>query len=202
LGEEAGPPLLLVVSGPSGVGKDVVLDRILESTKQFVRPVTMTTRAPRPSEMNGRDYIFVTDEEFRRHLEAGELLEHAEIYGKGLYGLPRAQLRRALEKGDAILRMDVQGVASLRELLPTAVFVMLVPDSLEHLERHLRARGEIHDETDRARRLAEAEREMQRRDLFDHVVVNVEGDLDTTVERVLRIAEKERRRPGRKPVVV
>ncbi len=200
--EEATPPLLLVISGPSGVGKDAVVDRILASTKQFVRPVTMTTRAPRPSEVDGQDYVFVTEAEFRRHLEAGDLLEHAEIYDKGLYGLPREQLRRALAAGDAIVRIDVQGVASLRGLLPAAIFVMLVPDSMEHLERHLIERGEAHDDADRARRLREAEHEMQHDELFDYVVVNVEGDLDATVRRILAIADEERARPGRKPVVV
>ena len=93
------PPLVVVVSGPSGVGKDALVDRILDSSRQFIRPVTMTTRAPRPGEVDGRDYIFVTREEFERRLRAGELLEHAEIYGKGLYGLPREQLRRALATG-------------------------------------------------------------------------------------------------------
>lgn len=200
--DEGRPPLLIVISGPSGVGKDVLVERILECTKEFVRPVTMTTRAPRRSEVDGHDYIFVTDEEFRRHLAAGELLEHAEIYGKGFYGLPREQLRRALEAGDAIVRIDVQGVASLRDLAPAAVFIMLVPDSIEHLERHLRERGEAHDQEDLSRRLTEAEREMQQRDLFDHIVVNVEGDLDATVQRVLAIAAEERQRPGRPPVVV
>ncbi len=200
---ETGPPLVIVVSGPSGVGKDALVDRIVESSEQFARPVTMTTRPPRPGEVPGRDYIFVTAGEFQRHLESGELLEHAEIYEKGQYGLPREELRRALDTGrDVILRVDVQGVASLRDLIPAAIFVMLVPDSLEHLETHLRARGEMHDDGDRERRLAEAGREMARRDLFDYVVVNVEGELDVAVERVLAIAAEERARPDRAPVVV
>ncbi len=161
----------------------------------------MTTRPPRPSEVDGQDYVFVTAEEFRRRLEEGDLVEHAEIYGK-YYGLPREHLRRALAEGDAIVRIDVQGAATLRGLLPEAVFIMLVPDSLEHLERRLIERGEAHDDADRDRRLAEAEREMQQQELFDYVVVNAEGDLDATVAHILDIAAEERARPDRKPVVV
>jgi guanylate kinase len=163
----------------------------------------MTTRDPRPGEVPGRDYLFVSREEFERRLALGELLEHAENYGKGLYGLPREQLREALATGcDAIVRVDVQGVAALRELLPDALFIMLVPDDLGSLERRLRERGEAHDEDDLRRRLAEAEREMAQRDLFHHVVVNVDGDLDATVHRVLDVIAEERARPDRTPVVV
>ena len=198
---EAPPPLVIVVSGPSGAGKDALVDRILEVSQQFVRPVTMTTRPPRPGEVPGRDYIFVSPEEFHRHLEAGGLLEHARVYGNHLYGLPREQLRRAIESGrDVIVRVDVQGVASLRSLIPGAIFIMLAPDDLGHLERRLRERAT--GAGDLQRRLAAAERELARRDLFDRVVVNVEGDLGAAVERVLAIAAEERARPGRTPVVV
>jgi guanylate kinase len=163
----------------------------------------MTTRAPRAGEVAGQDYIFVSPEQFEQRLAAGELLEHAEIYGKGLYGLPREQLRRVLATGcDAIVRIDVQGVAALRNLIPGGLFIMLVPDALASLERRLRARGEAHDEDDVRRRLAEAEREMAQHELFDHVVVNVEGDLDATVQRVLDIVAEEHTRPGRLSVTV
>jgi guanylate kinase len=201
--DEEHPPLVVVVSGPSGVGKDALVDRILASSQQFVRPVTMTTRAPRAGEVPGRDYIFVEREEFERRHAAGDLLEHAEIYGKGLYGLPREQLRRALETGrDAIVRIDVQGVASLRALIPGAIFIMLTPDDPAHLERRLRERGEAHDAADLKRRLEEAERELAQHDLFDHIVVNVEGDLDATVARVIEIVAAERARSGRQPIAV
>jgi guanylate kinase len=185
------------------VGKDALVDRLIERGG-FARPVTMTTREPRPDEVDGQDYIFTTEQAFRRYLAAGELLEHAEIYGKGLYGVPREQLRRALATGqDVVVRIDVQGVASLQRLIPDAVFVMLVPDDLKNLEKHLRARAEYsHDEADIQRRLAEAEQEMARGDRFDHVVVNVEGDLDATVAAVLAIAAAERADPERKPVIV
>jgi guanylate kinase len=164
----------------------------------------MTTRAPRAGEVAGEDYIFVSRAEFERQLAAGELLEHAEVYGKGLfYGLPRQQLCEALASGrDVIVRIDVQGVAALRERLPGAFFIMLVPDDLASLEPRLRDRPDVHDEDDLRRRLSKAEWEMSQRHLFHDIVVNVEGDLDGTVQRVLDVVAEERVRPGREPVVV
>ena len=200
------PPLLVVVSGPSGVGKDALLSRIRErgaatpSGRGFTVPVTMTTRPPRDGEVEGVDYFFVTPEEFQRQLDAGELLEHAEVYGRS-YGVPRAQLREALASGrDAVMRVDVQGAATLRKMLPGAVFVFLEPDEFGHLERHLRERGT--DPETLRRRLDTARAEFAERAHFDHVVVNVEGDLDGTVDRVLAIVEQERARPDRKPVAL
>ena len=197
------PPLLFVVSGPSGVGKDALLARIRErdpSRDGFAVPVTMTTRAPRDGEVDGVDYLFVSVEEFQRRLRAGELLEHAQVYGS-LYGVPRSQLREALAAGrDVIMRVDVQGAATLRRLLPGGVFVFLAPDEMRDLEGRLRERGM--DERAVRLRLETAERELAQREQFDHVVVNVEGDLDGAVDRVLAIAERERTRPGRRPVEV
>lgn len=192
---------MLVISGPSGVGKDALLDRMRERGEPFAQPVTMTTRPPRPQEIDGRDYRFVTREAFERLIAAGELLEHAEVYGN-LYGVPRAQLRDALASGrDVLMRVDVQGAATLRGLLPGAIFVFLVPDVPSRLEEHLRERLYEDDDT-RRRRLATAEAELAARDQFDYVVTNVEGDLDGTVDRVLAIAAAERVRAGRHAVVV
>lgn len=190
---QAASNLVVVISGPSGVGKDTLVDRLIEEHPELARPVTMTTRAPRDGEHNGRDYIFVTPEEFQRHVDDGDMLEAAYIYGN-MYGVPRAQLDRALESGDAVLRVDVQGVAALRKLLPSAVYVMLVPDTFEHLERRLRERGEAHDEADLERRIAAAAEELTRTDLFDYVVENAEGDLDRTIAQVLAIVAAERQR--------
>lgn len=197
---EASPPLVVIVSGVSGVGKDALLARIRERTDRFVVPVTMTTRAPRPAEVDGRDYLFVTRDAFIEALEANELLEHAEVYGN-FYGVPRSQLRQALAAGrDVIMRVDVQGAATLRELLPDALFIFLEPHDRAVIERRLRERGT--DEETVQRRLAAAEREYELSAEFDHTVLNVDGDLDQAVDAVLAIVEAEHARPGRIPIEV
>lgn len=195
---EARPPLLVVVSGPSGVGKDSLIARLRERSDRFRKPVTMTTRRPRAGERDGHDYIFVSTAEFERHIAAGELLEHARVYGR-LYGVPRAELRRALDGSDAILRVDVQGVATLRARLPGALFVCVVPDAPGRLAERLRARGD-EEEEEIARRLAEAGAELAQREHFDHVLPNIEGDLDATVDALLVLIDRARRRPGRTPL--
>lgn len=193
-------PLIVVVSGPSGVGKDALLARIRQRIDAFAVPVTMTTRAPRDGEVDGRDYLFVTDDAFRRALEAGELLEHAEVYGHA-YGVPRSQLRAALAAGrDVLMRVDVQGAATLRRLLPGALFIFLAPPDDGALEAHLRARGD--DPASIPRRLAAAAREVAASAQFDYVVTNVEGNLEAAVDRVLAIVAAERERPGRRPAEV
>lgn len=197
-----GPPVVVVLSGPSGAGKDALIERIhgRSSPERFAVPITMTTRRKRPGEVDGVDYLFVTSEEFRRRLDAGELLEHAEVYGHH-YGVPRSGLREALAIGhDVIMRVDVQGAATLRGVMPDAVLIFLEPDDLSQIERRLRERGT--DAETVHRRLNAAQIELAARDQFDHVVVNVEGDLDGTVERVLAIVAQERARPGRQPVKV
>ncbi len=192
------PPLLVVLSGPSGVGKNAVIERLRERSDRFRVPVTMTTRLPRPGERDGVDYLFVSREEFDRQLAAGELAEHAEVYGQ-LYGVPSAQLRRALDGSDAILQVDVQGAATLRLLLPDALFVFVVPDAPGRLAERLRARG-VDDEEAMARRLAQAEAELAQQERFDHVLPNVEGDLDATVDALIALIDGERVRPGRAPL--
>jgi guanylate kinase len=191
---------VVVVSGPSGVGKDALLARIRERTDAFAVPVTMTTRPPRDGEVHGRDYIFVTPDEFANALAAGELLEHAEVYGNS-YGVPRSQLRDALAAGrDVIMRVDVQGAATLRRLLPGALFIFLAPPDRDALEARLRGRGD--DAATAERRLAAVERELALSADFDHVVVNTEGDLDGAVDRVLAIFAAERARSNRESIEV
>jgi guanylate kinase len=160
----------------------------------------MTTRAPRTGEVDGREYIFVTLDAFRAALAAGELVEHAEVYGN-FYGVPRSQLRAVLDAGrDVILRVDVQGAATLRGLLPGALFIFLAPPSIDALEARLRARGD--DPATIPPRLAAAARELDASAHFDHIVINDDGDLEAAVERVLAIVAAERARPGRVAVVV
>ena len=161
----------------------------------------MTTRAPREGEVDGTHHVFVTRDEFLRHLEAGELLEHAEVYGN-LYGVPRSQVRKALATGnDVLIRVDVQGAASLREALPDALSIFIVAESRESLAARLNGRA-TETEPELSRRLDAAERELEEARHFTHVVTNVEGELDATVDAVWRLLEAERARPDRVPVEV
>lgn len=195
------PPLIVVLSGPSGVGKDAVLQRMLQLGWPIAIPATMTTRARRKGERHGVHHVFVDLEEFERQVAAGELLEHAVVY-ENRYGVPRSQVRAAVATGNhALIRVDVQGAASLRETLPEAMSIFLVPDDLAHLEAHLRARGSEDDDTLRVR-LAKVEEELREAEFFMHVIENVEGDLDATVRAVAAVIRAEADRDGREAIEV
>ncbi len=156
----------------------------------------MTTRAPRDGEEEGVHHYFVTREQFLQQVAAGELLEHAEVYGN-LYGVPRKSVRAALETGrHVIVRVDVQGAESLRAILPDALFVALEPPDATALESHLAERGSETQEQVR-RRLAIAADEIERARAFCVPLVNVEDDLDATVDAFMALIERERARPGR-----
>ncbi len=194
-------PLVVVLSGPSGAGKDAVMRRLRERGFPVAVPATMTTRTPREGEVDGVHHVFVARDEFLHNVESGELLEHAEVYGN-LYGVPRSQVRQALATGnDVFIRVDVQGAASLRTVLPGALSIFIVPESPDRLAEHLNGRGTETPE-ERQRRLAAAEREVHEATHFDHVVTNLEGDLDATVDTVWALVEAERARPDRAPVEV
>lgn len=194
-------PLVVVISGPSGVGKDAVLARMKALGKPYHFTVTATTRPQRPGERDGVDYIFVTRDRFQSMIAAGELLEWAQVYGN-LYGVPRQQVREALQQGrDVIIKADVQGAATIRRLVPDAIFIFLAPPSMEELARRLGQRMTESPEA-LALRLRTAEAEMRETSSFDHVVVNHKGRLDDTVAEIERILEQERSRvPPRRPVL-
>jgi guanylate kinase len=178
-----------------------VLAGLAEKGLPFLRVPTVTTRPRRPGERDGIDYHFLKDEEFSRLLVGDGLLEHAEVYGLR-YGVPKAPVREALARGeDVVVRVDVQGAATLRRLLPEAVLVFLAPVSLEELESRLRRR-ETEDEAVLRGRLATARREMEQQDLFHHVVLNADGRLEEAVERLAAVIEAEKRRPGRRAPVI
>lgn len=198
---EASPPLVIVLTGPSGVGKDSVFDRMVERGVPMARPATMTTRAPRSGEEEGVHHFFVTPEAFERAFAAGELLERSGEYGKQ-YGVPRQSVRRALATADDIvIRVDIRGAESLRELLPDALFICLIAERMGDLASRLEGRGTETAE-ERAKRLAMAPDEIERASRFCAMVANPEGRLDDTVDEILRLMETERGRPGRGPVVV
>ena len=186
-------PLLVVLSGPSGVGKDAVLERMKRLGSPYHFAVTATTRPMRQGEREGEPYHFVARAEFERMIADGELLEWAEVYGN-LYGVPRAQVERALSEGrDVLVKVDVQGAKTIRSLVPDAVLVFLAPPSLDELARRLTSRGTEAEESQR-RRLREAEAEMEATSLFDHVVVNRRGQLDDAARQIEALTADERRR--------
>jgi guanylate kinase len=170
---------LIVVSGPSGVGKTTVVHALLaQTTLPLRRAVTATTRAPRPGEVDGRDYHFWTVDRFREELAASRMLEHAIVHGKDYYGTPKAEIANRTAAG-VVLVIDVQGAASLRAALPGEhLSVFLMPPSAEALRERLAGRG-TEDPATVARRLASAERELARRNEFDVRVVN--DDLELTI---------------------
>jgi len=191
-------PLLVVLSGPSGVGKDSILMRMRDIGFPFHFVVTATSRAQRPGERDGYDYHFVSKERFEEMIARGELLEWAEVYGH-YKGIPKHEIRQALQSGrDVILRIDVQGAATIKRLAPEAVFVFLAPGSFEELRNRLQwRRTESPDQMER--RLDKARHEMDAVDEFDYVVVNREDRLDDAVGqiRAIIVAEKQRVRPRR-----
>jgi len=186
-------PLLIVISGPSGVGKDAVLRRMKERGLPFHFVVTATTRPRRAGEVEGQDYLFVSQAEFEDLVRRGEMLEHALVYND-YKGIPRPQVARALASGrDVVLRVDVQGAGTLRRLAPEALLIFLLPASEAELERRLRARR-TESADDLALRLRTAQQELERLDLFDYAVVNREYGLDQTVDTILAIVEAEHHR--------
>jgi guanylate kinase len=192
------PPLLVVLSGPSGVGKDSILMRMRDIGFPFHFVVTATSRAMRPGERDGYDYYFVGKERFEEMIAQEELLEWAEVYGH-YKGIPKSEVRQALASGrDVILRIDVQGAATIRRLAPEAVFVFLVPGSFDELRARLQwRRTESPDQMEQ--RLAMARHEMEALDQFDYLVINREDHLDDAVGqiRAIIVAEKQRVRPRR-----
>lgn len=184
-------PLLVVLSGPSGVGKDSILDELKSRGHSFHRVVTCTTRPPREGERDGVDYFFVTDADFDNLIATGGLLEHAVVYGHRS-GVPKQQVLDALADGlDVYVRTDVEGAATIKRLIPDAVLVFIAPSSLGELEERVRARGSD-DEARIQRRLDTAKSEMTRQGEFEQVIVNQPGKLAHTVDRLEAVLARAR----------
>lgn len=189
-------PLLFVLSGPSGVGKDAVLALLKASDYPLKYITTLTTRPRRANEKNDVDYHFVSAEKFNGMIENSELLEWAEVYGN-LYGVPKEAVKRALDQGqDVMLKVDIQGVANIKKIVPRAITIFLMPSSMEELELRLKHR---HTESafNLSRRLKIAESEMKQLSSFDYAVVNQEGEIERAVADIKAIitAEKCRVKP-------
>jgi len=189
----ADKPLLLVLSGPSGAGKDAVLYRMKEMKIPFRHIVTATTRPKRPAEKNGTDYYFVSGADFQQMIEQKALLEYANVYGNW-YGVPRQPVKEALERGeDVIVKVDIQGADSIKKLVPQAVSIFLVAPSMQELNNRLKQRN-TESKTDLELRLQTAIEEMERQHHFDYVVVNHPQQLDSVVEEIKAIITTEKMR--------
>lgn len=186
----APPPLLVVVSGPSGVGKDATLKRMQALEAPFHFLVTTTTRRRRPNEIEGVDYHFVSTEEFGEKLARGDFLEYANVYGN-MYGNSRSDIEAVLRRGsDVIMRIDVQGAATIRKKVDGAIFIFLT-STLEELESRLRARKTEEEDALRVR-LATAAQEMKERVHFDYCLPNHDSHLDRTVDDIKAIIRAEK----------
>jgi len=186
-------PLLIVISGPSGVGKDTVLQRMKERNLPFHFVVTATTRPPRTNEEHGVDYFFVSRSEFADMIERGDLLEYAIVY-EDYKGIPKSQVREALSSGqDVVMRLDVQGAETIRELCPEALLIFLTTQNEEEMVRRLRMRKTENPDSLRLR-IATARQEINRIRSFDYIVVNREMRLDDTVDTILAIIQAEHHR--------
>lgn len=186
-------PLLIVISGPSGVGKDAAITRMKRRRYPFHYVVTATTRPKRPTETDGVHYHFYTEDAFKKLITDNGLIEWARVYGN-YYGVPRSEVEKALKAGkDTVVKVDVQGAATIKKLAPEAVFIFLMPPSVEDLKRRLSARNS-ESSADIERRLAKAEEEITALPIFDYVVVNHQDRLDEAIEKIAAIVTAEHAR--------
>jgi len=184
-------PLFIIISGPSGVGKDAVLARMKELGYPLKYITTLTTRPRRPNERDNIDYHFVSMERFQEMIENNDLLEWAKVYGNW-YGVPKEEVKQALDKGqDIIVKVDIQGAATIKKILPQAIFIFLMPPSMEELLVRLKQR---HTElpSDLDLRLETAEGEMKQLPLFDYIVVNRWDEIDLAVAGIKAIITAEK----------
>lgn len=189
----ASSPVLVILSGPSGVGKDAVLAQMRRRDLPLDYIITATTRPIRSREIDGRDYHFFTKDEFRALIDQNELLEWAEVYGN-YYGVPKTPVRESLKNGrDVIIKVDVQGAASIKRMAPEAIFIFLLPSSLEELNKRLSHRLTESPETLK-RRLETAPGELAELAMFDYFVVNEEGRIDRAVDTISAIITAEQAR--------
>ncbi|HOM67492.1 MAG TPA: guanylate kinase [Brevefilum fermentans] len=186
-------PLLIVISGPSGIGKDAVVKGLRARQLPFHFVVTATSRPPRVNEVNGVDYYFYSKEEFEALIAAGEFFEHAKVYSD-YKGVPKSQARQALETGlDVVMRLDFQGAKTVRTLSPDAILIFLTASSSdEWIQRLKRRRSESEEEL--LVRIQTAKQEYDSLDIFDYIVVNKEGQLDRTLDIIENIITAEHHR--------
>jgi guanylate kinase len=194
-------PLLIVISGPSGVGKDTLIQAMEERGLPFHFVVTATTRPPRPEERHGVDYFFLTKDEFAEMIDQDELLEYAIVYND-YKGIPKQQVRQALTSGkDVVMRVDVQGATTVRRLCPEALLVFLTTRDEDELVTRLTVRKSETPEGLKLR-IATARQELKRIDIFDYVVVNEDCHLSQTVDAISAIVQAEHHRVNHRKVAL
>jgi guanylate kinase len=189
-------PLVIVISGPSGVGKDAILNRMKERKYPFEFITTVTTRTQRPNEKHQIDYHFISIDEFQDLLKRDGLLEWAKVYGN-YYGVPKEPVKEALSQNrDTIIKVDVQGAANIKKILPEAVFIFIAPPSVVELSDRLTKRC-TENASDLSVRIKTAEEELKKICLFDYVVVNSSNQIDRAIEEInaIVVAEKCRAIP-------
>ena len=184
-------PLFIVLSGPSGIGKDAILTRMKESDYPLEYITTVTTRPRRAKERDNVDYHFVSVESFQEMTAGNELLEWANVYGNW-YGVPKRAVKQALDKGqDTIVKVDIQGAANIKKILPQAIFIFLTPASMEELAMRLKQRH-TESPSDLALRTKTAEKELEQLHLFDYIVVNKQDEIDLAVSEIKAIITAEK----------
>ena len=194
-------PLLIVLSGPSGVGKDVTLQALKKRNIPLSFVVTATTRKPRTEETNGVDYFFYSKEEFQAMIDANELLEYAIVYDD-YKGIPKEQVRKAMQSGlDVILRVDVQGAAKLRELNPDALLIFLLPSSVQEWHKRLNNRKTETEESMKIR-INKVKWELEFLKIFDYMVVNRHNHLEDAVETIVDILHAEHHRTNPRKITL
>jgi len=194
-------PLLVVISGPSGVGKDTVIKCMKERNQPIHFVITATNRPPRGGEVHGVDYFFISTDEFAAMIEYDELIEYALVYND-YKGVPKEQVRQALASGkDVVMRVDVQGAATIKELCPDALLIFMTTQDEDELVKRLKAR-QTETPEDLNMRIATARKELQRIKDFDFVVVNRDSQLDEAVDTVLDIIHAEHHRVEQRKVTL
>jgi len=196
---QQGPPplqkrgLLFVLSAPSGTGKDSVINALKQQDMDFYVVPSVTTRAPRPGESEGHPYHFISQEQFQQLVARDELLEYANVHGNW-YGQPRQPIRDNLAAGrDVLLKIDVQGAATIRRKVPQAIFIFLVPGSFEELTERLTTR-QTETSVERQHRLADAQNELAQQSMYDYVIVNRQNHLQEAVDQLRTIMRAEHAR--------